>query len=453
MLNKAHEVWKSGAMLRARRVRCRKFTFGDQWSDTVVMPDGKTMTERQFVRLGGYNPMTSNVIRSIVKSIVGYFRLNSGDRAVYSSMPPELKETDARTFEEFLVSGCAVQRLSRGRADGGAVQISPARFFIDSVADRPELLGVLHDISLSSLLMRFSHGDKARAQRLGGMFRRNSDPARMSVSGPSFGCSVNDSLDFLRCGQPDKCRVVELWTHECGEQLRCHDPESGRVYFVDTSRERSIRKENRSRRASSRPEVKIRWELCGYWRCRFLMPDGSVVDEYTAETHPFAFRFYPLIDGEIHSFVEDIIDQQRTINRLLTLNDRMVAVWAKGVLMFPDNQLSQSMPIEIVQENWAAPDGVVLYTSKPGLPGPQQVVSPGAKFGVDHLIDGQLKMLQEVSGVNGAMRGMDPASGTTASLYAGQQRGASVALSDLVGTFDAFLDLRDKMLMDMEADK
>ena len=160
-----------------------------------------------------------------------------------------------------------------------------------------------------------------------------------------------------------------------------------------------------------------------------------------------------MIDGEIHSFVEDIIDQQRTINRLLTLNDRMLAVSAKGVLMFPDNQLSQSMPIEIVQENWAAPDGVVLYTSKPGLPGPQQVVSPGAKFGVDHLIDGQLKMLQEVSGVNGAMRGMDPASGTTASLYAGQQRGASVALSDLVGTFDAFLDLRDKMLMDMEADK
>ena len=96
---------------------------------------------------------------------------------------------------------------------------------------------------------------------------------------------------------------------------------------------------------------------------------------------------------------------------------------------------------------------MVLYTSKPGLPGPQQVVSPGAKFGVDHLIDGQLKMLQEVSGVNGAMRGMDPASGTPASPYAGQQRGASVALSDLVGTFDAFLDLRDKMLMDMEADK
>ena len=82
---------------------------------------------------------------------------------------------------------------------------------------------------------------------------------------------------------------------------------------------------------------------------------GGAGGEYPAQTHPFAFRFYPLIDGEIHSFVEDIIDQQRTINRLLTLNDRMLAVSAKGVLMFPDNQLSQSMPIEIVQENWARP--------------------------------------------------------------------------------------------------
>ena len=179
------------------------------------------------------------------------------------------------------------------------------------------------------------------------------------------------------------------------------------------------------------------------------MPDGQVIDEYAARRHPFVFRFYPLIDGEVHSFVEDIVDQQRNINRLLTLNDRLLAVSAKGVLLFPDNQISPSMPLDIVQENWAAPDGVVLYRGMAGVQPPQQIVNNGSKFGVDHLIDGQMKMLQEVSGVNGAMRGQDPASGTTASLYADQRRGAAVALNDLVRTFEAFLDERDKILLPM----
>ncbi len=40
--------------------------------------------------------------------------------------------------------------------------------------------------------------------------------------------------------------------------------------------------------------------------------------------------FYPMIDGEIHSFVEDIIDQQHNINWLMTLNDRMLSQAAKG---------------------------------------------------------------------------------------------------------------------------
>jgi len=452
MLKKAQDAWKSAAMLRARRMRYKKFTFGDQWSDRVAMPNGSTMTEREYVRRAGYNPMTSNVIRSIVKGVVGYFRTLQDERGGYASVLHAVKETDARTFEEFLVSGCAVQRISvrtdgNGRAEPVVEQISPARFFIDSASGEPELMGMVHDMSLARLIMQFSHGDRVRAGKLRSAFSRQIRAEQgASAVRRSFGDSVNDSLEFMKCGVPGKCRVIEVWSRECGEQLKCHDPETGRLYYADVSEERALKRQNRMRRSDGRPEIVWRWQLCGYWQCRYYMPDGSTIDGYTAHDHPFAFRFYPLIDGEIHSFVEDAVEQQRNINRLLTLNDRLMAVSAKGVLLFPDNQISPAMPLEIVQENWAAPDGVVLYRGLPGVSGPEQIVGNSSKFGVDSLLDGQMKMLQEVSGVSGAMRGQDPASGTTAALYASQQRGAAVALNDLVRTFEAFLDGRDKIL-------
>lgn len=455
MLKKAYNVWKSAAMMRARRLRYKKFTFGDQWSDKVALPNGATMTEREYVRHGGYNPMTSNVIRATVKSVVGHFRSLQDERGAYRSAPSGVVETDARTFEEFLVSGCSVQRVAmRGGGEGGVgpvvEQISPSRFFIDSLTGESELLGMVHDMSLAALLMRFAHGDKAKAGRLRTAYaRRIRGDGADSATSYGTGESVNDSLDFMRSGIPDRCRVVEVWTRECRERLICHDTESARLFYAEPSRERSLRRENRTRRENDRAEIVYRWELYDYWLCRFYMPDGQVIDEYAARRHPFVFRFYPLIDGEVHSFVEDIVDQQRNINRLLTLNDRLLAVSAKGVLLFPDNQISPSMPLDIVQENWAAPDGVVLYRGVAGVQPPQQIVNNGSKFGVDHLVDGQMKMLQEVSGVSGAMRGQDPASGTTASLYADQRRGAAVALNDLVRTFEAFLDERDKILLPM----
>ncbi|MCM1504052.1 MAG: hypothetical protein NC127_02525 [Muribaculum sp.] len=452
MLKKAHEVWRSGAMLRARRIRYKKFTFGDQWSDRVATPNGATMTEREYARHSGYNPMTSNVIRSIVKSVVGYFRTLQSERTAYAMTDDYVKETDARTFEEFLVSGCSIQRIAphadrRGLISPKVEQISPARFFVDSLDDNAEMVGMVHDMSLQALLLRFSHGDKSRSDKLRASFSRQLRADSRVVKWHPAGDSVNDSLDFMHCTVPGKCRVVEVWCRECCERLRCHDPESGSVYYAEVSREKSIKRDNRARRSEGRPETAVRWELCDFWQCRFYMPDGSVIEEYSAERHPFVYRFYPLLDGEVHSFVEDTIEQQRYINRLITLNDRLLAVSAKGVLMIADDQLSDAMPIEVIQENWAAPDGIVLYKSKIGSQPPQQVVGNSSRLGVDNLIDGQMQMLQEVSGVNGAMRGREPSAGTTASLYESQQRGAAVALNDLVMSFDAFLVERDKILL------
>jgi len=50
-----------------------------------------------------------------------------------------------------------------------------------------------------------------------------------------------------------------------------------------------------------------------------LSPFGDILDEgeipYEHKSHPYVFKAYPFIDGEIHSFVSDVIDQQRYTNR------------------------------------------------------------------------------------------------------------------------------------------
>ena len=48
-------------------------------------------------------------------------------------------------------------------------------------------------------------------------------------------------------------------------------------------------------------------------------------------SHPYVMKAYPFFDGEIHSFVNDMIDQQRYANRLITLYDWVMRASAKGV--------------------------------------------------------------------------------------------------------------------------
>ena len=89
--------------------------------------------------------------------------------------------------------------------------------------------------------------------------------------------------------------------------------------------------------------------------------------------HPYVFKAYPFIDGEIHSFVADVIDQQRYTNRLITLYDWIMRASAKGVLMMPEDCLPDGVSIDDIAESWTEFNGVIVY--KPSKSGkvPEQV--------------------------------------------------------------------------------
>lgn len=445
---KAYKAWQLADTLRERRLRFKRYTFGDQWGDPVVTDSGFTVTEREKQLADGCRPATNNIIRQLVKTVVGCYRSTlDGDNAMV--------EADARTFEEYLISGCAIQRVALARLPGSeeavarAEPVSPARFFTGSVSchdgSDAELLGQLHDLSLQQVILRHSHGDRDRARRLRSLF----DNDYMMNQGRferRLGESGADRIDFYHA-DAGLCRVIEMWALECVERLRCHDESTGRFFHEPVSEMPRLDKLARRRLRLGEPPLRVKWELIPQWRCRFFAPTGEVIDECVAPFHPYVFKFYPLIDGEIHSFVEDIIEQQRNVNRLLTLNDRLLSTAAKGVLLMPDNQVSRQMPVDELAKNWSTMDGVALYRAVPGLPGPHQVYASPGNLGVGDMVDRQLKLISEVSGVSEAIRGIgSPSARGSATLYDSQHNNSMVALSDIFDSFGAFIAQRDRLL-------
>ena len=76
----AYDAWCGGAELRSSRTRYKDFTYGRQWGDMVESPSGHMMTEGEYSRLCGRTPQTNNIIRQLVKTIVGRFRASLRER-------------------------------------------------------------------------------------------------------------------------------------------------------------------------------------------------------------------------------------------------------------------------------------------------------------------------------------------------------------------------------------
>ena len=180
-----------------------------------------------------------------------------------------------------------------------------------------------------------------------------------------------------------------------------------------------------------------------YWYYYFLSPFGDILAEgetpYKHRSHPYVVKAYPFIDGEIHSFVSDIIDQQRYTNRLITLYDWIMRASAKGVLLIPEDAIPKHMSPEDFADTWTKFNGVVVYKAKPGVPAPQQVSSNSTHIGIQELLQLQINFFEDISGVNGALQGKQGYSGMSAALYSQQTQNATTSLLDLLDSFQEFV--------------
>ena len=452
-LEMARGAWMAMADMRKRRQRYKDFTYGRQWGDLCRAGDGRLLSEEQRMSEEGRVPITNNIIRQTVKSIIGRYRHmcratdQPADRGILPSAGGfgpgalEVSETDARALEEFLISGCVVQTLHGGKAEN----VSPNRFFAQSFtrtdASDCRLMGLLQDLSLPQVLERFGEGDPRKARALKRALQRGT-----AVVDPFPGQS--GTVSFSTPGKPGTYRVIEMWRLQGTEYLEVTDPVSGQVSVDTVSDLERLEGLNRARAEVDSAPLTWRHRVEEHWEGVWLTPCGEVLGTESlgrGEFPPLALRFYPLIDGEVHSLVEDIIDQQKTVNRLISLLDHIISSSAKGVLLYPADQLPEGFTWKDIRRIWSNPMGILPFKRTAKGVTPQQVNAAGNGAGATEMLRLQLQLFEQISGATGAMRGRS-SSATGEGMLRTELENAMVSMLDLLASFRAFVLERDARL-------
>lgn len=477
ILMEAQRYWDNMYRFRQDRERNKRYAYGDQWKDEVVV-DGRRMTEEKYIMEQGNVPLKTNLVRRLIRGVQGIFRSQSKEPICYARDRDEQKlgrtmsailqynmqlnrmtEVYARSFEEFLISGFIVHRKWFGwrndKSDCWTDYINPNNFFVDNnMRDfrgwDVSCVGEIHDVSFNTLCAIFAETPQDYA-KLAEIYHFAHNRQSIRQCYVDFGYSQVENFDFLMPFDGSRCRVIEVWRKESKPRYRCHDYNNGEIFKVDiedyndlvaaVNQERIRKGTEAGLSIDDIPLIKSEWFIDEYWYYYYLAPFGHILKEgetpYAHKSHPYVFKAYPYIDGEIHSFVADVIDQQRYVNRLITMYDWIMRASAKGVLLIPEDCI-QDMNIEDIADEWSRFNGVIAYKAKPGVPVPQQISANSTNIGIGELLNLQLKFFEDISGVNGALQGKPGYSGISASLYAQQTQNASTSLLDLLDSFSEF---------------
>lgn len=479
ILMEAQYYWSQMDDFRKDRERNKRYTYGFQWDDMICV-DGKSMSEEEYIKSQGNVPLKNNLIRRLVRSVLGVYRSQSKEPTCTARDRDEQKlgetmstilqcnmqlnrmnDVYARTMEEFLISGFIVHRKSygwrNGKEDCWTDYVQPNNFFIDNnMRDfrgwDVSVLGEVYDISFGQLCEQFASSPQEYRQ-LRDIYKWAARKDYIATYAERFGYSRLENYDFLFTSEPGRCRVIEIWRKEQKPRYRCHDYQNGDIFKIDEEDYAQVvltENEERMRMAKEAgmpedevPLIKATWFVDDYWYFYYLSPFGDILREgetpYEHGSHPYVFKAYPFIDGEIHSFVADVIDQQRYTNRLITLYDWIMRASAKGVLMMPEDCLPDGVSIDDIAESWTEFNGVIVY--KPSKSGkvPEQVANNSTNIGIAELLNMQLKFFEDISGVTGALQGKPGYSGESASHYNQQTENATKSLLDLLECFSCFV--------------
>lgn len=480
VLWQAQQYWLAMDTFRRDRERNKNYTYGRQWDDYVCV-NGRKIREEELIKKQGNVPLKNNLIRRMVQAVLGLYRSQAKEPTCTARDRDEqrygetmstvlqcnmqlnrMTEINARCMEEFLISGLVVQRKWYGwrenKLDCWTDYVQPNNFFIDNnMRDFRgwdcSCVGEVHDISFEELCGRFAK-DGNDYNRLAEIYKFAKDKSYLSATFDNFGYPLQGYYDFLVPYDTSRCRVIEVWRKESKPRVRCHDVNNGDVFKIDIEDFQAlVTDENNKRLQEARelgmdesdvPLIRWEWFMDSYWYYYMLTPFGDILEEgetpYEHKSHPYVFKAYPFIDGEIHSFVSNVIDQQRYVNRLITMYDWIMRASAKGVLLFPEDCLPKGMSMDDVADEWARFNGIIMIrTPKAGTPLPQQIANNCTQIGISELLSMQLKFFEDISGVNGALQGKPGYSGMSASLYDQQAQNASTSLLDLLDTFSSFV--------------
>lgn len=504
LLRRMETAWDNDDTVRQEGERCHRFVYGDQWGDLTFydgrwMTERAYLISRGKVPLT--NNVTRRLITAVKGNYIGQksepkcvpFSSESSDgaqmlsralttnwRRNYNSMSMQLNNA----LENFLIRGIAVmgesyERTPSGKFDARTKLYDPRKVAIESSMNDPlmddiSLIGIIHDARPVDFLSKF--GTRISRKVLDAVKEEYGDMTYRYMRDAEIDNSDRNSLDYLdfhTSHDPSLWRFYEVWTKEIKTMWLCYDParlnDPFKVDDIDGFRldeygGLTVKEENERRRMEAIsfgiPEDDVPYIDYGqfgdggmfqgtgeftdvYWYVKFLTPRGTVIDEYVSPYDcgcPITVVKYPYVNGEVHSYINDVIPQQKYINRLVTLNDVAIRSTAKGALLVDKRSLEENddQTMEEIRQQWGDPDGVVFYDSQLGGQPPRQVCNTSTNVGIDTALSMQLGLMEDISGVHGAAQGKDALSGQSGSLYAQQAQNSNTMLRSVLEAFGEF---------------
>lgn len=472
---------------------------GNQWGDMVEVKDRfgckETITEEEYIKRQGRPALKQNLIRPIVRNVIGQFRDSPFTSIIYSDdaegqpaadvMSVKLDkvlryndrtERDAREYENFLNTGSAI--YITGFAYDAALK-QPIPFFraIDyhryfqnpdasDVAGKDVwFCGDYIDLPIDEAKSMYAH-NKAQEKALEDIYHRES--YTLPVQWNAFVEANPTARTFLGSVPGDgNCRIIRVCRLEGVWDLTVHD-------YADASFETYSLKEfpgkedeivaeiNRRKKMAAdmgvdyedpafRLKIVYEKKYVRRWMYYHLSPWGHILwqaeNPYQHDSHCYVAKFYPLFQGQVYGMTYDLIDQQRMVNRMIIDLDFCMSAAQKGVLIVDEDSIGDDMDYEDIVEEWTKYRGVIKLKLKDGAVAPQQLSGHQVNIGQFEMINLMMKMMMDISGVQGAMQGKAPTAGTPAALYSQEVNNAQINVLDYAESFAWFLEQRDYKLI------
>ena len=478
---RAENVWMSLSKLRRRRERNINYCFVDQWSDYVRDEKGNLVKESTRVakRTGGVALQNNHLIK-IIHSLSGLYSKQSTEPVCFARQPNCDEKADMMTNAlqsnwqtnqmpdllvsemcEMLYGGMSVVieewATINGVEDAYTFAVEPSHFFFDSTGVDPlhrdvELIGHFEDYSLGALAARFAKS-KYDFHQLEHIY--SSWIKRKESEHP--GLEQTDKLKDASWDttEPGMCRVYHVWTKEHKMRYRCKDilDFDNPLYKIDPEQISIIEQENaiRLEQAASQgidpsdvPLIEYEPVFDVFWHYQALAPGGLVLEEYDNPyehgSHPYTYKLFEYVNGDVIPYISSVIDQQRYINRLITLFDLVIQASAKGITLIPKSCVPKNMSEEEFARSIREAGNFIFYNDKEGrnLNKPEVVVSNANMTGITEMLQLQLSFIPDITSVSDSLQGKTAKSGTSATRYAMESSNSTTSVSALLLKFGTF---------------
>ena len=483
--------WEDLADFRKRFLRNFDYNFGKQLDKVVKDSKGRAKTQKQIVQEQGKTAVIVNVVREMVRTILGQYRLNPSRSIVFARKEDDkvsgemltlalhaaldrnnFRELDAQMMEINILSGFSCSRIVDKFYDNELEtgvyisNVNPCRVFFngdiqDVRGDDIYIIGEIIETTVDNVLATYAndYNQLLALKKILVPMASEFIGGQKSLSGDLY-----KNSDFLTPSIPSNVLIYYGWTKKNEFRVVKIDPIDGSRDVISGNVDEitlSIVAENAKRaewfaeNGFSPEEIQRSLIECNvvnysFWEYKVLTSNGFCLAKgetpFAHKSHPYSISLRPLINGKVSGLADDVVDIQDVINQNFMMFKWMVEASAKGLLLVPEDSIPDGMDIEDFAEEWSRVGGVVKIKLKKGAQLPVEINSVSNQ-NVKELLNFALAMMDKVSGIHGALRGETPTAGTPSSLYMQQANNSATSILNMFKSFESYIRDRDKKVL------